>query len=598
MSESRDTLRWRGFKNALTKKKTIDAGGDSKLLKFLSTLDLTFLSIGSTLGVGVYVLAGDVARYYAGPAVVVSFLIAAIASLFAGLCFAEFGSRVPKAGSSYVYTYVTIGEFLAFIIGWALILEYVIGAASVARGLSGHIDEFNNQSISNAFRSVVTIEIKYISPYIDFLAFGITVVFSVALSLGAKESSTANNICTMINLTIVIFVVTSGLFKADIANWKISKEELPKTEGVDYGTGGFAPYGVLGIISGAGECFYGFIGFDCIATAGEEAKNPKKSLPIAIVASLVVVFFAYFGISAILTTVLPYYDQNTKAPFIYMFQSISWNWATYIVSVGAVCGLTTSLVGALFPLPRIIYAMASDGLLYKWLGNIHSRFQTPMGGTLIAGVFTGTLAAFFDVGQLSKMMSLGTLFSYSIVAACVLILRYKHDEVPENHLVELEEPLRVKNITQRLINANNLAFPTKRTSKIVSYLVTIYVIVSLLSAGFIRKFGNNIINREAWAIIVITILILAMVTPLVCINAQPRSRKDIPFSVPLVPFLPATSIFINFNLMWGLAAITWAQFAGWMVIGLIIYFTYGIKNSIHKGKPAANLEKAENHCVK
>ncbi|XP_061711076.1 cationic amino acid transporter 2-like [Cydia pomonella] len=599
MSESRDTrtLRWREFKNALTIKKILDASEpDSKLLKFLSTLDLTALSIGSTLGVGVYVIAGDVAKIHAGPAVVVSFLIAAMASLLAGLCFAEFGTRVPKAGSSYVYTYVTIGEFLAFIIGWALILEYVIGAASVVRGLSSYIDEFNNKTVSNAFKSIVTIEVDYISPYIDFLAFGITVAFSVALALGAKESSVANNICTLINLTIILFVVIAGLFKADIANWRINVDELPKLEGVNYGSGGFAPFGVMGILSGAGECFYGFIGFDCIATAGEEAKNPKKSLPIAIVASLLVVFFAYFGISSVLTTVLPYYDQNTKAPFIYMFESVGWNWATYVVSVGAIFGLTASLVGALFPLPRIIYAMASDGLLYKWLGNVNERFQTPMVGTLLAGLLTGTIAAFFDVNHLSNMMSLGTLFSYSIVAACVLILRYKNDGAPENNLVE--ETLTVKNKARQLINANNLVFPTKHTSKIVSCLVTIFVVVSFLSAGVIRKFGDNIINREAWAIILIVVLILAMVALLVGINAQPKSLKELPFSVPLVPFLPATSIFINFNLMWGLNAITWAQFGGWMIIGFFVYFTYGIKNSIHNAKSTASLEKVENRAIK
>ncbi|XP_057329110.1 cationic amino acid transporter 2-like [Microplitis mediator] len=588
MSESTNTLRWRGLRNALTRKKTIDASApESKLLKCLSTLDLTALSIGSTLGVGVYVLAGEVAKDYAGPAGIISFIVAAIASIFAGLCFAEFGTRVPKAGSSYVYTYVTIGEFLAFIIGWALILEYVIGAASVVKALSGHIDEFTQQTISNAFRSFAKIDINYLSPYMDFLAFGITVTFSVALAFGAKESSLTNNICTLINLAIVLFVIIAGSFKADITNWKLNVENLPKKNGVNYGNGGFAPFGLLGIISGAGRCFYGFIGFDCIATAGEEAKNPKKSLPIAIVASLTIVFLAYFGISMVLTTVLPYYDQNDKAPFIYMFDSVGWNWATYIVGVGAFCGLTTSLVGALFPLPRIIYAMAQDGLLYKWLGQINSRFHTPMTGTLLAGLFTGAISAIFDLEHLSQMMSLGTLFSYSIVAACVLILRYKENEVFDKKQ-QTKEPRTIKCIAKQLINANNLVFSTKLTSQIVSCLVTIYVVVSFLCAGFIIKFSNHVIDMETWAVLLLSILIITMITVLIFIFCQPTSDKKIPFSVPLVPFLPATSILVNFLLMWGLSPITWVQFAGWMVIGLIIYFTYGIKNSVNRAKPVPN----------
>ncbi|KAG8034768.1 hypothetical protein G9C98_007844 [Cotesia typhae] len=391
MLESFNTVGWQRFKSALMRKKIIDASApESKLLKCLTTLDLTALSIGSTLGVGVYVLAGNV-------------------------------------------------------------------ATSVVRALTSYIDVFTHQVISNAFKSFAKIGIPYFSPYVDFLAFGITVLFSVALAFGAKESSLANNICTFINLSIVLFVIITGSFK----------------EGVNYGNGGFAPFGLMGIISGAGECFYGFIGFDCIATAGEEAKNPKKSLPIAIVVSLTIVFLAYFGISIVLTTVLPYYDQDINAPFIYMFNSIGWNWATYIVSVGAFCALTTSLVGALFPLPRIIYAMASDGLLYKWLGHINTRFHTPMTGTLIAGLFTGILSALFDLKHLSQMMSLGTLFSYSIVAACVVVLRYKENEINEKKRL-VKEPRTIKCIAKQLINANNLVFSTKLTSDIVSCLITIY----------------------------------------------------------------------------------------------------------------------------
>lgn len=180
------------------------------------------------------------------------------------------------------------------------------------------------------------------------------------------------------------------MISADAKNWRLT---TPCTNGTltncEHGVGGFAPFGIAGILRGAATCFYGFIGFDCVATAGEEAKNPKKSLPIAIVASLTVVFLAYFGVSAILTTVLPYWEQNPQAPFPHMFDVIGWSWAKWLVSIGAICGLCSSLLGAIFPLPRVIYAMANDGLIFKWLGTINSKFHTPLMGTLSVGLLTG-----------------------------------------------------------------------------------------------------------------------------------------------------------------------------------------------------------------
>ncbi|KAI4472501.1 hypothetical protein M0802_016761 [Mischocyttarus mexicanus] len=327
----------RSLYKVFSRKKRINVSTDSKLERCLSTLDLTALGIGSTLGVGVYVMAGSVSKDIAGPAVVISFLIAAVASIFAGLCYAEFGARVPRAGSAYVYSYVTMGEFVAFLIGWTLILEYVIGSASVVRGLSTYVDALFNNSMRNAFESAARIEVEHFSSYPDFFAFGITLMFSAALAFGAKESSTANNFFTLVNLSVVIFVIIAGSLKADVNNWKTRP---PCTESsCKYGTGGFAPYGISGIITGAATCFYGFIGFDCVATTGEEAKDPQRSIPIAIVASLTVVFLAYFGVSAVLTMVLPYYEQNPDAPFPHIFEVIGWDWAKWIVSIGAICGL-------------------------------------------------------------------------------------------------------------------------------------------------------------------------------------------------------------------------------------------------------------------
>ncbi|KPJ06302.1 Low affinity cationic amino acid transporter 2 [Papilio machaon] len=527
--------------------------GVARLARVLSALDLTALGVGSTLGVGVYVLAGDVAKNYAGPAVILSFLLAAVASVFAGLCYAEFGARVPKAGSAYVYSYVCVGEFMAFIIGWNLILEYIIGAASVVKALSEYLDsllnkamsthleavlplntphlakypdffafavimafsialafgvkestKFNNfctgvnlcvvlfviisgsfkglcyaefgarvpkagsayvysyvcvgefmafiigwnlileyiigaasvvkalseyldsllnKAMSTHLEAVLPLNTPHLAKYPDFFAFAVIMAFSIALAFGVKESTKFNNFCTGVNLCVVLFVIISGSFKADTKNWRIPASEVPKTETKDFGSGGFAPYGLAGIIKGAAVCFYGFIGFDCVATAGEEARRPQKTIPFAVVASLLIVFLAYCGVSSVLTLMMPYYMQDEKAPFPFVYDQLGWPWAKYAVSVGAICALCSSLLGAVFPLPRIIYAMASDGLLFKFMGVVSERFQTPLVGTIIAGLFTGTLAMIFELEQLIHMMSIGTLLAYSMVASCVLLLR-------------------------------------------------------------------------------------------------------------------------------------------------------------------------------
>nr|CAD7439578.1 unnamed protein product [Timema bartmani] len=408
---------------ALTRRKHLDTLSleESKLARVLNTVDLTALGVGSTLGVGVYVLAGDVSKNLAGPAVVLSFLFAAVASLFAALCYAEFGARVPKAGSAYIYSYVCVGEFIAFIIGWNLILEYAIGSASVAKGLSLYLDSLLNNTMKEAFRTIAPMNISFMSPHFDFFSFSASMSLTVALALGVKESSFMNNILTTLNMGVVLFVIIAGSWKANPQNWKISKQDIPP--GVNGGKGGFFPFGFVGALKGAATCFYGFVGFDCIATTGEEVKNPQKAIPVAIITSLVIIFFSYFGISTVLTMMWPYYKQDEDAPIPFVFREVGWPIAQWIVAVGGIFGLCASLFGAMFPLPRIIYAMATDGLLFKFLGLVHPTFQTPLVGTLIAGTFTGLMSALFELEQLVNMMSIGTLIAYTIVAACVLLLR-------------------------------------------------------------------------------------------------------------------------------------------------------------------------------
>ncbi|PSN43748.1 Cationic amino acid transporter 2 [Blattella germanica] len=291
----------------LARKKTItdDSVEKSELARCLTVLDLTLLGVGSTLGLGVYVLAGAVAKNEAGPAATLSFLVAAVASAFAGICYAEFASRVPRAGSAYIYSYVCVGEFVAFVIGWNLILEYVIGTASVARGLSSYIDTLIDYVMEKKMRDIMPMNIEFLSPYPDFFSFFVIMLLAGLLSIGVKESTILNNIFTGVNLLTVLTVVIAGSIKSDVKNWMIPKSEVPKGAG----EGGFMPFGITGVMAGAAKCFYGFVGFDCVATTGEEAKNPQRSIPVAIVISLIIIFLSYFGISTVLTMMLPYYLQ-------------------------------------------------------------------------------------------------------------------------------------------------------------------------------------------------------------------------------------------------------------------------------------------------
>ncbi|RVE45877.1 hypothetical protein evm_009476 [Chilo suppressalis] len=578
--------------SVLSRRKAAEEGA-ARLARVLSALDLTALGVGSTLGVGVYVLAGDVAKNYAGPAVVLSFLLAAVASVFAGLCYAEFGARVPKAGSAYVYSYVCVGEFIAFIIGWNLILEYIIGAASVVKALSEYLDSLLGKAMSTHLQAALPLDSPHLARYPDLFAFAVIMIFSVALAFGVKESTKFNNFCTGVNLCVVLFVIISGSFKADTKNWRIPASDVPKTEKKDFGAGGFAPYGLAGIIKGAAVCFYGFIGFDCVATAGEEARRPQKTIPFAVVASLLVVFLAYCGVSCVLTLMVPYYMQDEKAPFPFVYDQLGWPWAKYAVSVGAICALCSSLLGAVFPLPRIIYAMASDGLLFRFLGQVSERFQTPLYGTVLAGLFTGTLAMVFELEQLIHMMSIGTLLAYSMVASCVLLLRYERGHSTHKPVEPLN--LSVRGVLRQLVNADKLTAPSRLSSALVTALVTLYGVWCMVLMVIVQRYGASILTGGAGASAAIASAFALVVGTLYAISTQPVSDKKLAFSVPLVPWLPGISILINVYLMLNLDYMTWVRFAVWIAAGLIIYATYGAWNSSERRRTPDGVPLAELH---
>ncbi|EFN79321.1 Cationic amino acid transporter 3 [Harpegnathos saltator] len=496
-----------------------NAEGKGELARVLGLFDLTALGVGATLGLGVYVLAGSVAKDTAGPAVCISFLIAAVASALAAkvggnwsalknsilfilrkylqmkpfrienceklataqqhqlsMCYAEFASRVPKAGSAYVYSYVTVGEFVAFVIGWNLILEYVIGTASVARGLSNYVDALIGNVIGNTMRSFMPIDVSFLSEYPDFFAFAMVMLLVALLCVGVKESSILNNVFTVINLTTIAIIIVAGSIKANPSNWSIAPENIPGTV-KNAGTGGFMPFGVGGVMVGAAKCFYGFVGFDAVATTGEEAKDPQRHIPLAIVLSLIVIFVAYFSISTVLTMMLPYYAQNADAPFPHAFDEIGWPAVKWIVNVGAVFALCTSLLGAMFPLPRVLYAMASDGIIFKTLSKVHPKTMTPIRGTVLSGLLIGLMTLIFNLQQLIDMMSIGTLLAYTIVAICVLVLRYQKEENSCNaHTAPTLSNCQFVsvNLFRELFNLHNQKEPTELTSKIANISIALF----------------------------------------------------------------------------------------------------------------------------
>uniref|UniRef100_A0A914UJE3 Uncharacterized protein n=1 Tax=Plectus sambesii TaxID=2011161 RepID=A0A914UJE3_9BILA len=357
------------------------------------------------------------------------------------MCYAEFAARVPLAGSAYTYTYVTIGEMCAFVIGWNLILEYVIGNASVARTFTGYLNHLTGDHIIPYLSTHLRMNISSLAPYLDVFAFAIVMTMTMLLVVGVKESATLTKMFTMLNLLVLSFVAVCGLFTEQWSNWSIDATQVPNASKCAQigdvleqhkqccarpdgcGEGGFTPYGFSGVVAGAATCFFAFVGFDVIATTGEEARNPSKTIPLAILVSLGICCFFYMATSTTLTLMTPYFEIDSDAPFVVVFDKIGWTVSAFLVSIGAVCALSTSLLGSMFSMPRVVLAMARDGLLFECFAYISPSLKTPVVATLCSGLFAGTMAALFDVGSLVEMMSIGTLMAYTVVAASVLMLR-------------------------------------------------------------------------------------------------------------------------------------------------------------------------------
>ncbi|XP_063605515.1 cationic amino acid transporter 4-like isoform X1 [Penaeus indicus] len=602
---------------------------DTPLNRCLSTLDITLLGIGHMVGAGIYVLTGTVAKDTAGPGIILSFLLAGFASLLAALCYAEFGARVPKAGSAYVYTYVTIGEFWAFVIGWNIVLEHMIGAASVARAWSGYMDSLFDGALSNATVTYIgTLHAGLLAPYPDFLAFAVTLVYCGFLTLGVKGSAYFNSIFTLINLCVMAFVIVAGMMFADVGNWNTEK--------------GFLPFGVSGVVAGAATCFYAFVGFDSIATAGEEAKDPARSIPQATLVSMSVVTIGYIMVGATLTLMVPYYTLNPAAALPDAFAAHGANWAKYVVSVGAICGMTTTLFGSLFSLPRCVYAMAADGLLFSWLARVSDKTKVPVITLILCGFLSALIALVFDIEKLVEFMSIGTLMAYTIVSASVIILRYQPSsrcniKSPSHSNTQAAStpgtvttpttPTSVDDIAKLIPGSDPGEGPEERrrwaarsfssasepesdgeggelrsscrwllhvvgrqeAGTVATWGVVFFTISSAALCSLLQWGGSHLAlpYPSPWAIILALLLVAVQVFSVVVILAHRQNNLVLSFSVPLVPLLPLVSIFFNVALMVHLNPMTWIRFIVWMVLGLVLYFAYGQHHS-REGEPVSS----------
>ncbi|WP_426560236.1 amino acid permease [Angustibacter sp. McL0619] len=396
---------------------------EHKLKKSLSAWDLTVFGVGVIIGTGIFVLTGKQAALNAGPGVVLSFILAAIACGLAAMCYAEFSSTVPVAGSAYTFSYATLGELVAWIIGWDLVLELGLGAAVVARGWSAYLQNLFDLPTWLAGDEAIP----------DFGAIFIVALLAVVAIVGAKLSGRVTGVLVVIKIAVVLLVIVVGAFYIKTANYHpFIPPSKPKSEEVSGLTQpliqalfGLEPtsFGIFGVVAAASVVFFAYIGFDIVATAAEETKNPKRDMPRGIIGSLVICTVLYVLVSLVITGMVKYDKLNSAAPLAEAFKLNGVTWASKLISLGAVCGITTVILVLMLGQSRVLFAMARDGLLPRGLAKVHPTFGTPYVITIITAACIAALAAFVDLEKLSEMVSIGTLFAFVVVSAGVIILR-------------------------------------------------------------------------------------------------------------------------------------------------------------------------------
>ncbi len=396
--------------------------GEAHLKRTLGPVQLIMLGIGAVIGAGIFVLTGQAAAEHAGPAIMLSFVLAGIACAFAGLCYAEFSAMMPVSGSAYSYSYATLGEFVAWFIGWCLVLEYLFAASTVAVGWSGYLNGLLGtlgmpipDALATAPISSVDGALVRTGAIINLPAVMIVAAVTGLCYRGITQSAFANAVMVAIKVTVILLFIAFGLQYIDPANWE---PFIPANEGP-------GRFGMEGVIRGASIVFFAYIGFDAVSTAAGEAKNPQRDMPIGILGSLVICTIIYIIVCAVLTGMVPYTMLGTPKPVSTALEAYpNLVWLKTLIELGAIAGLSSVILVMLMAQPRIFYTMSRDGLLPKVFGKVHTRFQTPYIGTVIVGVVAAALAGFLPINLLGEMVSMGTLLAFATVCAGVLILRF------------------------------------------------------------------------------------------------------------------------------------------------------------------------------
>ena len=411
---------------------------NNQLNKVLGKWSLTAIGIGGIIGGGIFVLTGTAAHYHAGPALALSFVVAGIGCVFAALCYSEFASMLPVEGSAYAYAYGTIGELFAWIIGWGLILEYAMGAMTVAVSWSGYFNKLlhlfgvsmpyylTNDPFSAKQYAIDNNIAEPSSFAFNLPAFLITWLVTWVLVKGIKEATNTNNLIVILKLSAILFIIIVGVFFINVDNWH---PFIPEPEMVKHADGSMKEaYGIKGILSGAAAIFFAYIGFDVVSTSAGEAINPKKDIPFAIIASLAICTVLYILVSLVLTGMLNYKDitgDALKAPVAFAFDKVGQPWAVFIITTAATIGLVSVMLVMMLGQTRVFLGMSKDGLMPSFFRQIHPTFQTPWKSTILVGLVVSLVASFTPIGVLSDMTSFGTLFAFAMVCLAVLILRQR-----------------------------------------------------------------------------------------------------------------------------------------------------------------------------
>ena len=406
-----------------------EAETDHSLKRALGALNLTALGIGAIIGTGIFVLTGTVAAQNAGPAVVLSFVLAGVASIFAALCYSEFASLVPMAGSAYTYGYATLGELVAWIIGWDLVLEYALGAVTVAIGWSGYVVSFLKDigiNVPCALSAARGIAVQCADGTTTTAIFNLPAVVIIAivttlLVVGIKESANVNNAIVFVKVAVVLLFIVAAAHAINPANWH---PFIPAN------TGNRGEFGWTGVMTGAGVVFFAYIGFDAVSTAAQEAKNPQRDMPIGIIGSLLICTVLYIIVSGIATGVMSYKDLNVPDPIAVAADHAGLGWMSTLIKLGAIAGLSSVILVMLLGQSRVFWTMSRDGLLPQFVNKIHPKFQTPWITSIVTGVAVAFVSALLTVREAGSLVSIGTLLAFVIVSIGIMVLRVREPNLP------------------------------------------------------------------------------------------------------------------------------------------------------------------------